>query len=77
MPDCSMSVASDEFETPTDGYGLWNAVVGYRFLALNRVHSVTLRAENLTDALYFDHLSRAKALFPSCEAAREGLVIEL
>lgn len=57
-------VAADEFETPTDGFGLWNALVGYRFTKLNRVHSVTLRAENLTNALYYDHLSRAKELFP-------------
>ena len=61
-------VAADEFEAATPGFGLWNAVLGYRFTALQRVHSITLRADNLTDVLYYDHLSRTKELFP--EAGR-------
>ena len=57
-------VASDEFETTTGGYSTWSAVAGYRFTAFNRVHAITLRGENLGDELYYDHLSRAKELFP-------------
>lgn len=55
-------------ETRTAGYGVLNATTGYRFQAWHRVHSITVQAENLTDALYFNHLSRTKDLFP--EAGR-------
>jgi iron complex outermembrane recepter protein len=61
-------VASAEFETPTDGYGLFDATAGFRWVAGGRIHNISLRAENLTDTLYRDHLSRTKAVMP--EAGR-------
>ncbi|MDX1676113.1 MAG: hypothetical protein R3314_15060, partial [Longimicrobiales bacterium] len=48
----------------TDGYGLLNGGLGYRWFPGGQVHSVTLRGENLTDTLYRNHLSRIKELSP-------------
>jgi iron complex outermembrane receptor protein len=53
-----------EFEEPTDGYHVYDAVAGYRWTAFGRVHTLTLRADNVTDAEYRDHLSRVKAVMP-------------
>jgi iron complex outermembrane receptor protein len=53
---------------PTDGYGVMNAAVGYRWIDGSRVHSLTLRLQNLTDTEYRNHLSRIKELAP--EAGR-------
>jgi iron complex outermembrane recepter protein len=57
-----------EFETATAGYGLYNAHAGYRWSAAGRIHNVSLRLENLSNALYRDHLSRVKSIMP--EAGR-------
>lgn len=57
-----------EFETPTDGYGVFHASAGYRWNLWSRVHSLTLRIDNLTDAEYRNHLSRIKDVMP--EAGR-------
>ena len=53
-----------EFEEPTDGYHLFDAVAGYRWARMGRIHSLTLRLENLTDTEYRDHLSRIKHIMP-------------
>lgn len=53
-----------EFEEPTDGYHVFDATAGYRWVAFGRIHSLTLKAENLTDTEYRDHLSRVKAIMP-------------
>ena len=53
-----------DFETPTAGYGLVDLTGGYRLLAGGRLHSFTLRVENLLDKEYRDHLSRTKAIMP-------------
>jgi iron complex outermembrane recepter protein len=53
-------VAVAEFETPTPGFRTVDVDAGYRWLALGRVHSLTLRLDNLTDALTYDHLSRIR-----------------
>jgi iron complex outermembrane receptor protein len=53
-----------EFEEPTDGHAVFDAVTGYRWSWLHRLHSITLRVDNLTDATYRDHLSRLKAIMP-------------
>lgn len=53
-----------EFEEPTAGYAVLDATVGYRFVALGRAHTLTLRADNITDTVYRDHLSRIKELMP-------------
>jgi iron complex outermembrane recepter protein len=53
-------VAAEEFETPTPGFRTVDADAGYRWLALGRIHSLTLRLDNLTDAVVYDHLSRIR-----------------
>lgn len=53
-----------EFETPTDGYHVFDASAGYRWVESGRIHSLTLRAENVTDTEYRDHLSRVKEIMP-------------
>lgn len=44
-------------ELPTDGYTLINANAGYNFTA-NGSHRISLKAENLSNITYRDHLSR-------------------
>jgi iron complex outermembrane receptor protein len=53
-----------DFETATDGYVLVNADVGLRLLRGERLHSITLRVDNLLDTEYRDHLSRIKDIMP-------------
>ncbi len=53
------------FETPTDGYTLVDAKVGYRFAPVGRtIHEVTLRGANLGDTLARNHVSRLKDQVP-------------
>jgi iron complex outermembrane receptor protein len=51
-------------ETPTDGYTLVNAHGSYRITNGRAVHTVTLRADNIGDELYRNHLSYIKDLTP-------------
>jgi iron complex outermembrane recepter protein len=51
-------------ETPTPGYSLLNANAGLRWTAWDRMHTLTLQVENLTDAVWRDHLSRIRAVAP-------------
>jgi iron complex outermembrane recepter protein len=53
-----------DFESPTAAYAIADCSAGYRFLVRDRLHSFTLRGENLLDANYRDHLSRTKAVMP-------------
>lgn len=53
-----------EFETPTDGYHLFDAIAGVRWTLGGQVHTLTLRLDNLTDTVYRDHLSRIKEIMP-------------
>lgn len=53
-----------EFEDPTAGYAVLDANVGYRWINGGRVHTLTLRADNITDKEYRDHLSRIKDIMP-------------
>jgi iron complex outermembrane receptor protein len=57
-----------EFETPTAGYAVVDASVGYRVVLGGRLHSFLLRGSNLLDQAYRDHLSRTKEIMP--EAGR-------
>lgn len=57
-----------EFETPTDGYNVFSASAGYRWTLWGRIHTLTLRIDNLTDEVYRNHLSRIKDIMP--EAGR-------
>jgi iron complex outermembrane recepter protein len=51
-------------EQPTSGYSLFNATAGMRWTAWDRMHTLTLQVENLTDAVWRDHLSRIKEVAP-------------
>jgi iron complex outermembrane receptor protein len=53
-----------DFETPTDGYAVGHVDAGVRLLRGERLHTLTLSVENLTDAEYRDHLSRIKDILP-------------
>lgn len=57
-----------EFETPTDGYLVLGLSGGLRTTLAGRLHSVTLRLDNVTDEAYRNHLSRTKDIMP--EAGR-------
>jgi iron complex outermembrane recepter protein len=51
-------------ETPTDGYTVVNAHGSYQITSGRAVHTVTLRADNIGDELYRNHLSYIKDLTP-------------
>ncbi|MBB4637139.1 TonB-dependent receptor [Longimicrobium terrae] len=51
-------------EQPTAGYTLLNASAGIRWDARGALHTVTLAADNLTDAVWRDHLSRIREVAP-------------
>ncbi|MGH7465105.1 MAG: TonB-dependent receptor, partial [Longimicrobiales bacterium] len=53
-------VAEQEFETATRGYHVFDADVGVRWTAFSRVQSVTVRVDNLTNELVYEHLSRIR-----------------
>ncbi|HEY8132918.1 MAG TPA: TonB-dependent receptor [Thermoanaerobaculia bacterium] len=53
-----------EFETPTAGYTLFNAAIGYRFFFGNTVSDVMLRGTNLTDKLARNHVNPLKDVVP-------------
>jgi iron complex outermembrane receptor protein len=57
-----------DFETPTAGYALADVNAGLRLLAGSRLHTLTLRLDNLLDQEYRDHLSRTRVIMP--EAGR-------
>ena len=52
------------FETPTEGYTLLNATLGYRFFTSRAVFDVLLRGTNLTDEEARNHVSFLKDLVP-------------
>lgn len=53
-------IAEQEFETATRGYSVVDGDVGVRWTAFGRVQSVSLRVDNVTNELVFDHLSRIR-----------------
>ena len=56
------------FETPTDGYAVHGVSAGLRLTLGGRLHVLTVTAENVTDEIYRNHLSRVKEILP--EAGR-------
>ena len=48
------------YETPSKGYGLIDIYVGTKILSRNNYHIVNLRAENILNQSYRDHLSSIK-----------------
>jgi iron complex outermembrane receptor protein len=57
-----------EFEEPTDGYVVPSVSAGYTWRLRRNSHSLTLRADNLTNKVYYNHLNRVKSVMP--EAGR-------
>jgi iron complex outermembrane recepter protein len=51
-------------EQPTAAYSLFNATAGMRWTAWDRMHTLTLQVQNLTDVVWRDHLSRIKEVAP-------------
>jgi iron complex outermembrane receptor protein len=56
------------FETPTAGYAVWGLTAGYRTTIAGRLHTLTLRLDNLGDTAYRNHIARTKEFMP--EAGR-------
>jgi iron complex outermembrane receptor protein len=57
-----------DFETPTAGYAVGDLSAGLRLVLGARLHTLTLRVDNVLDQEYREHLSRVKAVLP--EAGR-------
>jgi len=53
-----------EPELPTPGYSIFNTNAGMRWTAWDRMHTLTLQVENLTNSVWRDHLSRIKEVAP-------------
>lgn len=51
-------------ESPTEGYTLLKVYSSYTFQTTSVLHTITLRVDNLTDALYRNHLSLIKHVVP-------------
>ncbi len=59
-----VSLDGTPLETPTAGFTLLNASAGIRWDARGALHTITLSADNLTDAVWRDHLSRIREVAP-------------
>lgn len=56
--------AIGDFESITPGYGIFHLHFRYLFQILNKPTSINFAIENLTNKLYYNHLSRIKSIFP-------------
>ena len=56
------------FESPTDGYTVFNASAGARLTVGGRLNVITVSLDNVTNREYRNHLSRVKEIMP--EAGR-------
>jgi iron complex outermembrane recepter protein len=65
-------VATDDFETPTPGYAVFDVEAGLRWVVFGRVHSLTTRLHNLTDSVVLDHLSPIRERATGRRAAGPG-----
>jgi iron complex outermembrane receptor protein len=57
-----------DYETPTASYAVGDVAAGVRLLTGRRLHTLTLRVDNVLDQEYRDHLSRVRIIMP--EAGR-------
>ncbi len=53
-----------DFEEPTAAYAVADLSGGIRFLRGGRLHTLTLRVDNVLDTEYRDHMSRIKEIMP-------------
>lgn len=58
-------VSGGDVDVPTAAYTLVNISLGVQYVGAGLVHSITLRADNLTDERYFDASSRIKSFAPN------------
>jgi iron complex outermembrane recepter protein len=65
-------VATEEFETATRGYAVFEVETGVRWVVFGRIHSLTMRLQNLTDAVVLDHLSPIRERSTGRRAAGPG-----
>jgi iron complex outermembrane receptor protein len=66
-PEIVLAARQDDVfgvETPTDGYTVLNLMASYTLARAKTMHVFSLRATNLTDALYRNHTSLIKDLAP-------------
>jgi iron complex outermembrane receptor protein len=54
----------DTFETPTEGYAVFNAFVQYSLQTGSLIHNISLNGDNLLNKEYRNHLSRVKVIMP-------------
>ncbi len=52
------------FESPTDGYAVFDLSAGIRVTVMGRLNVITVRGENLGNTVYRNHLSRVKEIMP-------------
>ncbi len=64
MQAAAKQTRTGDFEEPTDGYMVLNLFGQYRFQHGNLLHTFSLRADNLLNESYSNHLSRIKELMP-------------
>lgn len=67
VPPLPSAVAGGEpvvRERPTPGYGLVNLGGGVRWASWDRLHTLTLQVNNVGDRVWYDHLSRIRAVAP-------------
>ncbi len=62
-----------DFETETAGYATLDAHLGWRLVLGQRLHSFTLRVDNLLNSEIREHLSRTKEIIP--EAGRNVVLL--
>jgi iron complex outermembrane receptor protein len=60
-------------ETPTDGYNLMKVFVSHTFGSARSANTITVRLDNATNALYYNHLNYLKDLAP--EMGRNFVVV--
>lgn len=54
----------DKFEEPTSGYIIFNSSLMYEFAFGRTYHQISLSAENISNKIYRNHLSRIKSILP-------------
>lgn len=52
------------FESPTDGYAVFDLSAGIRITVMGRLNVITVRGDNLGNTVYRNHLSRVKEIMP-------------
>lgn len=53
-----------EFETPTPGYSILSASVGYQLFLKPILATLKINIDNIFNSTYYNHLSRIKSIYP-------------